>query len=47
MNAALAAPPVTVLLVEDDDGDAALVEDFFDTAAFPADLHRVSDGSTH
>lgn len=44
MNAALAAPPLTVLLVEDDDGDAALVEDFFDTTSLPADLRRVIDG---
>jgi CheY-like chemotaxis protein len=44
MAAALATAPLSVLLVEDDDGDAALVEDFFDHHVLPGDLHRVSDG---
>jgi CheY-like chemotaxis protein len=42
--AALAAPPLTVLLVEDDAADAVLVEEFFDSHAYPANLYRVSDG---
>jgi hypothetical protein len=36
--AALAAPPLTVLLVEDDAADAVLVEEFFDSHSYPADL---------
>jgi CheY-like chemotaxis protein len=42
--AALAAPPLTVLLVEDDDADVALVEEYFDEHALPGQLHRVPDG---
>jgi CheY-like chemotaxis protein len=42
--AALAAPPLTVLLVEDDAADAVLVEEFFDSHSVPATLYRVSDG---
>ena len=42
--AALAAPPLTVLLVEDDAADAVLVEEFFYSHSYPADLRRVADG---
>jgi two-component system response regulator len=42
--AALAAPPLNVLLVEDDDADVALVEEYFDEQALPGELHRVQDG---
>ena len=42
--AALAAPPLTVLLVEDDAADAVLVEEFFDSHSYPANLRRVADG---
>lgn len=42
--AALTAPPVTVLLVEDDDADVALIEEFFDEHALPGQLQRVPDG---
>lgn len=44
MAAALAAPPLTVLLVEDDPADVALVEDVFEQNQFPAVLRRVADG---
>ncbi|GAA5199236.1 response regulator [Rugosimonospora acidiphila] len=42
--AALAAPTLNVLLVEDDDADVALVEEYFLDQALPGDLHRVPDG---
>jgi CheY-like chemotaxis protein len=45
MNAAaVAAPRLTVLLVEDDDADVALVEDYFDQRSASDSLHRVGDG---
>jgi CheY-like chemotaxis protein len=42
--AALAAPTLTVLLVEDDDADVALVEDYFEQHVLPGTLRRVIDG---
>lgn len=45
MTAAASAPsPFTVLLVEDDDADVALVEDYFDRQVGSASLRRVVDG---
>jgi CheY-like chemotaxis protein len=44
MAAALTVPTVTVLLVEDDDADVALVEEYFDRHRSLGDLVRVSDG---
>jgi two-component system response regulator len=42
--AALSATELTVLLVEDDDADAALVEDYFDENSLPGHLLRAPDG---
>jgi CheY-like chemotaxis protein len=42
--AALSAPPLTVLLIEDDDADVALVEEYFEEHRLPGQLHRVPDG---
>ncbi len=42
--AALAQRPLHVLLVEDDAGDLAMVEDFFDTHDVPGRLHHADDG---
>ncbi len=42
--AALVAPPLTVLLVEDDDADVALVEEYFEEHALASELRRVPDG---
>jgi CheY-like chemotaxis protein len=42
--AALTAPPLTVLLTEDDDADFALVEEYFEEHRLPGELHRVPDG---
>jgi two-component system response regulator len=36
--------PVTVLLVEDNEGDAALVAGYFESASLPVDLRRAGDG---
>ncbi len=44
MAAALAQREFQVLLVEDDAGDLAMVEDFFDTHALPCRLHHADDG---
>jgi two-component system response regulator len=41
---AVAAPSLTVLLVEDDEADVALVEDYFDQHSLPGTLQRVTDG---
>lgn len=38
------APPLQVLLVEDDPADATLVEDAFAAQRLPSRLHHVSDG---
>jgi len=42
--AALAPRPLHVLLVEDDAGDVAMVEDVFDTNGLPGLLHHADDG---
>jgi CheY-like chemotaxis protein len=42
--AAVAASTLDVLLVEDDEGDLAMVQEYFESQRLPGRLHHASDG---